>query len=136
MTNDTDATFQDLADAVQEIERLRASNEFKAEAIRQQAGGCLELMRELDELAAANRELFDELRRHVDGCGCKLEARFSSTAANALRAMLTPTVELLQQLANGPRCCYGTYSLYTKSLDTETVDKELSRLKSLMEWNV
>ena len=32
MTNDNDITFQDLAEAVQEIERLRASNEFKAEA--------------------------------------------------------------------------------------------------------
>ena len=129
MTNDNDTTFQELAEAVQEIERLKASNEFKAEAVRQQAGRCLELMRERDELAAANHELFDELRRHVDGCGCRLEARFSSTAANALRVMLAPTVacfKLCQAYAdvNGDRAL------------NDELTKELSRIKSLMEGKV
>lgn len=49
-------------------------------------------------LAAANHELFDELRRHVEECDCKLTPHFSSTAANALRDLLGPVEASLNEM--------------------------------------
>lgn len=115
MTNDNDATFQELYDAQREIDRLKAENfQLKGElgSIRSGSAKVLRFKeQEIKALRSDNVRLAAALQQAVD-------------VTTALRDLLGPTLRLLEGLQEA-----GALNL---SYDIDHVEEQLARLRAAM----